>query len=452
MEQSSFALKFSVVLMLLILFGGMLQFTRWRFDQGDVYQPYSSLRSDPLGTRIFFESLERLPDFEVTRNTMTLELFEPDSDTVLLLLGVDATALDGMPQKSVERLRRVATDGGRLVLALQPETKLPWYTESGRPAKRIEEAKEWAQEHPDGENEDAPEFQPPDDEEDDEEIDDEDKLPEAFDRLKEEVRKREMESFIGYASFFVALGLDVNFEPLPRGEEMFYLPVPVTTEVDDLPTSVGWRSGLTVVPFDPEQWDVIYSRDGEPVMLERALGKGTVLVSTDAFMFSNESMRDERQTEILAEVLAGKTRVVIEETHLNTESKRGVMALAREYGLRKVIFVLLALGGLFIWRGANSLVPPMEEEYQRRRGDSTIVRDATAGLVHMLRRKIPRKGLLPMCYELWEKSTPTQRADLAKKARRMEEELDRRGTKFSETETIETYRKMSQILGKRSTK
>ncbi|WP_075088131.1 hypothetical protein [Verrucomicrobium spinosum] len=31
-----------------------------RFSAGDAYPPYSSLRSDPLGSRVLFESLDRL--------------------------------------------------------------------------------------------------------------------------------------------------------------------------------------------------------------------------------------------------------------------------------------------------------------------------------------------------------------------------------------------------------
>ena len=39
---------------LLVLFGfGVLRLFRLRFETGDVYPPYSSLRSDPLGAKAF---------------------------------------------------------------------------------------------------------------------------------------------------------------------------------------------------------------------------------------------------------------------------------------------------------------------------------------------------------------------------------------------------------------
>ena len=36
-----------------------------RFEQGDIYPAYSSLRADPLGTKVFYESLETLPGLSV---------------------------------------------------------------------------------------------------------------------------------------------------------------------------------------------------------------------------------------------------------------------------------------------------------------------------------------------------------------------------------------------------
>ena len=47
---------------------GLVQLFRLRFAAGDVYPAYSSLRSDPLGTMAFCESLERMPGLSVRRD------------------------------------------------------------------------------------------------------------------------------------------------------------------------------------------------------------------------------------------------------------------------------------------------------------------------------------------------------------------------------------------------
>ena len=47
---------------------GLVQLFQLRFEVGDVYPPYSSLRSDPLGAMAFYESLEKLPGVSVRRD------------------------------------------------------------------------------------------------------------------------------------------------------------------------------------------------------------------------------------------------------------------------------------------------------------------------------------------------------------------------------------------------
>ena len=40
---------------------GIFRLFEFRFEAGDVYPPYSSLRSDPLGAMALYESLEKIP-------------------------------------------------------------------------------------------------------------------------------------------------------------------------------------------------------------------------------------------------------------------------------------------------------------------------------------------------------------------------------------------------------
>src|ERR1035438_5550985 len=57
---------------------------------GDLYPPYSSLRTDPLGAKALFESLSEQPGLDVTRLYKARRLL--DSATSLLVLGVDSLA------------------------------------------------------------------------------------------------------------------------------------------------------------------------------------------------------------------------------------------------------------------------------------------------------------------------------------------------------------------------
>jgi len=48
--------------------GGVLYLFNREFTGGDAYPPYSSLRSDPAGAKVLFESLSRLPGVAVSRS------------------------------------------------------------------------------------------------------------------------------------------------------------------------------------------------------------------------------------------------------------------------------------------------------------------------------------------------------------------------------------------------
>ena len=68
-----------LVLLLIAFLLGVGHLFVLRFQTGDVYPAYSSLRSDPLGTRVLYESLENLGDITLQRNYRLLHSLKPDS-------------------------------------------------------------------------------------------------------------------------------------------------------------------------------------------------------------------------------------------------------------------------------------------------------------------------------------------------------------------------------------
>src|SRR5207249_1742477 len=68
----------------LSVYGGARLF-QLRFETGDVYAEYSSLRSDPLGARVFYQSLEQVGDMEVSRNIQPLSRLSLDAKRTLVL-------------------------------------------------------------------------------------------------------------------------------------------------------------------------------------------------------------------------------------------------------------------------------------------------------------------------------------------------------------------------------
>ncbi len=73
----------------LLFAGGLNHLFRLRFETGDIYPPYSSLRTDPLGTRALYESLARMPNLVVTRHFTNPERLPPPEGTTLILAGLE---------------------------------------------------------------------------------------------------------------------------------------------------------------------------------------------------------------------------------------------------------------------------------------------------------------------------------------------------------------------------
>lgn len=75
-----------------------------RFEKGDVYPPYSSFRSDPLGTKAFYEALRLLPGVETLRNVEPLQRASGLSGATLFLFGLRESQFSAMELSSVKTL------------------------------------------------------------------------------------------------------------------------------------------------------------------------------------------------------------------------------------------------------------------------------------------------------------------------------------------------------------
>jgi hypothetical protein len=92
---------------------GILQLLRTQFVAGDFYPEYSSLRSDPKGAKLLFDSLSRMPGLNVTRNYLPLDYFP--GKAAVLLLGLTPGTLD---HDFLERAEGLARRGNRVVAAM----------------------------------------------------------------------------------------------------------------------------------------------------------------------------------------------------------------------------------------------------------------------------------------------------------------------------------------------
>ena len=105
--------------LLTALVWGLEQVVVSPLETGDAYPPFSSLRSDPLGTRALYESLSEMPGITVDRlYKERTELGGPDD--ALLVLGVDPVAWSGLKAKQLDEYQNLVAHGGRLVIGFLP--------------------------------------------------------------------------------------------------------------------------------------------------------------------------------------------------------------------------------------------------------------------------------------------------------------------------------------------
>jgi len=216
---------------------------------------------------------------------------------------------------------------------------------------------------------------------------------------------------------------------------------------DALPPAIPWHSTLVFTALDPA-WRVIYAREDQPVIIERELGRGSIVLSSDCYFLSNEAMVRDRQPALLSWLLGSNRCVVFEETHFGLGESPGVAALARRYRLQGLFAVMLLLAGLFIWKNAAPFVPPhLDEE-----GNSEQVagKDYATGFVNLLRRSISRSEILNVCFAEWKKSLASGRAVRNQKLERMESVIaGQNALPGRQRHPVSSYRALSQILAER---
>ena len=353
----------SFPLLLLLLCGaafalGLFELFRLRYAIGDVYPQYSSLRTDPLGAMIFYESLQQLPDLSVRRDFSADNQLPEGRDTAYLHLAASRWDWLLLPAELFPQIEQFARAGGRLVVTFLPETSQPFRFIGGPAKPRSLPKRSQKSGNKPGRSS-------------------------ASDSLKER------------------WGVEFGFVPLAPGDGSAYPPVQVVKRSDlPLPEMLPWHSGMIFTNL-ATSWQTIYARGTNPVFIERQFGAGSVLMATDSYFFSNQAMAKERQADLLAWLIGRRQQVVFDEGHLGIVEAPGISTLMRKYRLQGLAVGLLALAGLFVWKNSTSLVPPFADEAAPQ---EVVGKDASAGLVNLLRRNIATQDVLRVCFEQWTKS------------------------------------------------
>jgi hypothetical protein len=350
----------ALLFLLLCAFGaGVYSLLHNRFERGDDYPPFSTFRSDPDGTRAFYLALGRLPGMEARRNFLEPDRLPQETGTTFFFLGVDPVAMRAITKKDMDALERLARRGNRLVFAFAPAMGGKGRGEGGDnggdPPGNASGRKTGGR--PDG----AP---------------------------------------CGCLSWrWNVILYDTPPGKAPRAGVGRAIPAPGEK---GLPAGIPLRSSLVFRP-DGNYWRTVYSVGGEAVLIERPLGRGSMVMLADAYPASNAAMPRERYPALLLRLLGGNRTAVFDETHLGVVETPGMIWLVKKYRLAGFFAALLLLAGLFVWKNSIPLAPRFRPG---RGGDGGIItdRDAMGGLISLLRRNIPRPEILDICFREWTKS------------------------------------------------
>ncbi len=412
------------------------------FERGDVYPAYSSLRSDPLGVRILYESLKDLPRIQVDRNYRSMSRAPMSSRATWFYMGSRARghAFSNGDSKAV--LDRFAILGGRLVVAFYPGNVYrgnprSHSIESGEdpcetPPKH--EQQDPGQHDEKGDNQTPPRPTPDDPGE-----------TEIEQEAGEESRRAETEP----ESVLPTPRLEVDFDYSEENASNRTAVRWKSPEDESLPREIAWRSNLYFKSLG-EPWKTIYAREGRPVIIERQWGLGSIVLSADAYLFSNEAMRRNRHPELLAWFTGSNDHVIFDESHFGIVKSRGIATLARKYRLHGLFFALFFLALLFVWKNAVSLIPSTDERRESGKAPSST-RDGAEGLVNLMRGNIPGEELLDVCFTAWEKTA-------AKDKRVSDDQIEKikalieaeRSKPKKEREPVKTYQQIHHLLKKES--
>jgi hypothetical protein len=373
--------QLAAVLFLAVFCFGLVRLLQLRFSVGDIFPPYSSLRADPLGAKVFYESLRALPAYTTGRNERKLDHLGRGEGVVLFLLGVKGV---NFSEKEREALDHFLQTGGRLVLTFFPTREAP-------PRKTAETAT------PTPKPSATPEPTP------------------KHASLKDILLQWEVET-----------GTSRNDEKDSA----------VSQSTLPLEKVLSWHSGIFFRPKS-DAWHTIYQSDRGPVVLERSLGAGSIVLASDSYFVSNEALLVERAPALLAWLVGSARHIIFDESHLNIRERPGVATLLRRHGLGGFVAGFLILVMLWLWRNTTFTLAPRASA---RRSDEIVSgRDSFTGFVHLLRRGPAPKELLSVCLDEWAKSSRSSKGNCAP-------DLGALSAAIEKDHPVTAYNKITELL------
>jgi hypothetical protein len=468
MPRRNFLLPAAALLGLMLFFFLLIRLLLLRYERGDIYPPYSTLRADPLGARVYYEALASTRPNSVARGFISLRRELAAKPGTVFYLGLDSYDIMTFSTEEVAQLDAYVRNGGRVVLTFAPEDPTASSSAADKEAAekkakekadeaRKEEAKpdnnppEKAPETDSDQNSPEPQTQQEKYERDElQKEQDKDSKDNAGKEKDDEPVQTYHRSLAALWGFGWDWQSEEEKEPAGQSADSSSNPDADKPEVlalrssgGNLEPSVPWKSALYLVRLEPE-WQDLYDAKTKPVLVRRAWGKGEIIVATDSYLISNEALRNNRRPALLSFLAGPSGPLLFDETHLGTQEQEGVMVLAKRFQLEGYLYGMFGVVLLFLWHNRVPLVPPRPARGQALLGGAVSGKDSHSGLVNLLRRNIAARDILKTSLGEWKRNVTPARRHLYGKMSEMESVLAAAASADPDR-VIASYRQLHEI-------
>lgn len=357
-----------------------------RLSTGDTYQPYSSLRADPKGCRVLYLALDRLADIRTERHTRAMRHLKCNADTAVIFMALSPEDLTLTPAaKEQEMIDGMLDEGSHLLISLDTEriSAVTLERKARQKAKKPDKdgAKNEPSQQPQSDSE-TPAGNPP--------------SPASPFKPDKSPVQPEGERIADEEEPTNVFGL----EAVPC-EHDFKTPADQKGEGPLAGLALpAWRGSHFLTIEEGSDWKPLAKVGEHITMASLQRSKGSIIVVSDSYPFSNEAQLRDRHSDLMLALLAGKTRIVFNEFHLGVSTEPGIMQLVRQYHLHGLIAGGLLLLLLLFWQGSSSLIPTdPDKDFGIGERGAVTGRDSTDGLVALLETGLKPSALLGECIE-----------------------------------------------------
>lgn len=423
-------LTWLLALFLAVIFaGGLARLFALRYESGDIYPLYSSLRADPLGTKALAEALDALPEVEVRRNFKALPKLRPGRPVTLIYTGVPHQAVWTEPELAA--FDNLVATGSRAVFTFHPVETPPTKIEEERSGTkaRVEKKEQLKRERPAKEKRDS-------------KTEKKAKTEKPKEKPAADRAEHDEKDFVDFATVAKRWGFEFAF--LPEDKKAFHREASLVEPGGQLEPDISWHSALYFRDLKP-QWKVLYMCGTMPVVMERRFGDGSIVLVADSYVVSNEALSKERHPRFLARLFRGPALVIFDEESHGLRENPGIASLVGKYRLYGVVGGLFLLALLFVWKNAVRFIPAHQPQFAE--GDVVAGKESGEGFVNLLRRSIRPARIFETCWNEGRKALAHRPRELAAVEQIWADEQSRPAR---DRDPVATYRAISRVLHHKS--